>query len=348
LSAVVASLDRVSTDRQPTIVVVGAGISGAACAAALTAAGLRCTVVERGRAPGGRLASPELHGRRTDLGAAYFTVSDPAFEATVASWADRGLAGIWTDTFAVFDVCGPGAPKSGPPRWSAPGGLRTLVRDLMPDGLAQLSHPVRQVGHDGIRPVIDGVPTDIVVLAMPDPQSVRLLTAPDGGGAAAAGTAAEAAIAAAREVSYAPVLALSAGWDSRWWPFQHGAFLNDRAAVTFVADDGARRGDDAAVLVLHSTPELATEYLHDPSSAAAPMLAALFDAVATDGSAPEWTDVHRWTFAKPTGTHAAAPYFFADGLALVGDSWCPSGSPRVESAWLSGTRLGQAIAASIG
>ncbi|GAH39598.1 unnamed protein product, partial [marine sediment metagenome] len=65
---------------------------------------------------------------------------------------------------------------------------------------------------------------------------------------------------------------------------------------------------------------------------------------------PSWTRAHRWTFAKPTGTHGDAEFgLLTSGrpLGICGDAWCPSGAPRVESAWLSGRRLGAALAATL-
>ncbi len=289
------------------VLVVGAGISGAACAARLRAAGIAVTVRERGRSPGGRLAAPTLHGRRVDLGAAYFTVADDDFARVVDGWRARGLARPWTDT---FDVAG-GEAKTGPVRWAAHRGLRSLVRDL--HGEIACASPVVTAPDPGF---------DVTVLAMPDPQAQRL-----------AGNA------AIDWVDYEPVIAVAAGWSRRAWPIADAAFVNDDPDVTLVVDDGARRGDGAAVLVAHTTAGLARRQLRAPGGAVAPVLAALRRALGITPT-PEWTHAHRWTYAKPGGTHGDAPFALDDALGVCGDSWCPSGSPRVESAWLSGDRLG--------
>src|SRR6478735_1495500 len=142
------------------VVVVGAGLSGVACARELRAAGLDTRVLDRGRVPGGRMAARTLWGRRVDLGASYLTVSDPGFAAVVDDWAERGLAREWTDTFTAL---GAGAPdsKTGPVRWGAPLGLRSLVDDL-----AVERREVRALAE---------VDADAVVLAMPNPQARRLV-----------------------------------------------------------------------------------------------------------------------------------------------------------------------------
>ena len=120
------------------VVVVGAGIAGIACARELAAAGVEVRVLERARVVGGRMASRRLHGRPVDLGAAYFTVSDPEFARVVEGWRAAGLARPWTDSLAVFENGTRGAAP-GPMRWAAPDGLRSLVRWWRAEGGATIS-----------------------------------------------------------------------------------------------------------------------------------------------------------------------------------------------------------------
>ncbi len=125
------------------VVVVGAGIAGIACARELTAAGVEVRVLERARVVGGRMASRRLHGRPVDLGAAYFTVSDPGFAEVVDGWEAAGLARPWTDTLAVLGD-GERGSSQGPMRWAAPGGLRSLVTALAEGLDITLEHEVAQ------------------------------------------------------------------------------------------------------------------------------------------------------------------------------------------------------------
>ncbi|MEO9153013.1 MAG: NAD(P)-binding protein [Lapillicoccus sp.] len=302
---------------ETSVTVVGAGIAGAACARELRRLGRPCRVVERGRAPGGRLASPTVRGRRVDLGAGYFTVRDTGFDEVVGGWADAGLARPWTDTFDVLSPTEEPRRSSGPVRWAASGGLRSLVRALLTDVTVELEHEVTML------------PGGPVVLAMPDPQASRLLGA--GGSSGVAGV---------EWLDVDPVIAVAAGFGERsWWC--DAAFVNDDADLTFVADDGSRRGDGAPVLVAHTTPELARRHLAAPD-AVVPLVSAALTRLLGTGT-PEWTQAHRWTFAKPTSTHPTTHHW--DGsLGLAGDQWCPDGPPRVESAWRSGVELARAIA----
>lgn len=306
----------------PRVAVVGAGLSGASCAQALSERGIAVDLIERGRAPGGRMASPTLHGRRVDIGAAYFTVKEPEFAAVVDEWAARGLVRDWTDTFDVFTADGRGS-TSGPIRYAAPDGLRSLVRAALPQDV--------RTG-DGVG-ALDELDHDAVVLAMPDPQAARL--APD----------------AADWVFYEPVIAVAAGWTRRCWPIADAAFVNDDADLTMIADDGSRRGDGAAVLVAHTTAHRARAHLERPDEAAGPVVEALRRILGVPAD-PEWTHCHRWTYAKPEGTHGDDGFGLVTRggrpLGLCNDSWCPTGAPRIESAWLSGLRLGAALAERLG
>lgn len=301
----------------PEVNVVGAGIAGAACAVALRAAGLGVAIVDRGRAPGGRMATPTLHGRRVDVGAGYFTVRDQGFATVVERWQARGLVREWTDTFTVVAAGGGFATSNGPMRWGSPTGLRSLVRDLL-DGVEVTAGVVTELPA-----------ADVVVVAMPDPQATPLVPVGD-------------------PVGYEPVIAVVCGFEGLdGLPFTDAAFVNDHPVMSFVAHDGARRGDGAPVLVAHTTGEFAAQHLDDPAGAIPAVTSALSELF--DTPPPTWTHPHRWRFAKPAGTHDATHGLARiDGrlIGLAGDQWCPQGAPRVESAWRSGTDLAAAILAA--
>jgi predicted NAD/FAD-dependent oxidoreductase len=307
-------------------IVVGAGISGLACARALADAGLPVRVLDRGRKPGGRMASRTLQGRPVDIGASYFTLGDDAgFGALVARWVERGLARPWTDTFAVAGPGGVTGTKSGQVRYAAPGGLRSLVEDLAVGLSVETGRTVSRVEPGAV----DGEATPAAVLAMPDPQAYRLLDSDS---------------AAARLVAdrpWQPALAVVLGWPRRHWDGDlHGAFVNDLPSIDWIADDGDRRGDGAPVLVAHTTADLAAQHLDDPARAVPAVVDAVRSALGIE-EPPEWTEVMRWTFARPAEPRDE-PFGLVDGIGFCGDGWAaPS---RVAGAWASGTALGVALA----
>jgi renalase len=292
------------------IAVVGAGIAGVACARALVGQGHEVVVLDRGKVPGGRMASRRFDGRYVDLGASYFTVSDPAFGEVVGDWEARGLARPWTDTFAVHG----GTPTTGPERWAAAGGIRSLVVDLASELEIRQQTTVQQVTSHSV----DGEEFDRVVLAMPTPEAARLTDH-------------------AGETEWEPVLVLAGRWAMRTWDWD-GLFVNDSDVVAWIADDGSRRGDGAAVLTAHSTPDFARTRLAVPADAEAEFVAGL-EALGLDRPAEVYR-VQRWTHAKPVGAREELYAVTPDGIGLCGDGF---GQAKVETAWRSGTALALAL-----
>ncbi|TNM69127.1 NAD/FAD-dependent oxidoreductase [Streptomyces sp. NP160] len=333
----------------PRVDVVGTGISGVACAQALVGAGFDVRVLDRGRRPGGRLGLRRVEladgsQHLVDTGAAYFTVSDPDFAALAAGWSTDGLAHPWTDTFSLLGPDGPRGTKAGPQRWSAPGGLRSLVERLAAGLEVTSGHAVRSVGVADGMPALDGRPADAVVLAMPDPQAGRLLDVEASPG-----------LASARRVLSRPwdaVITVYAAWDEAWWPALDAGFVADDDLVSLLADDGSRRGDGAPVLVAHTTADAARGALGDPDSLVRPVLERLphlLGAAPGDVPEPRAAAAHRWSFASPSQVHDAPHLLTAVAgglLGVCGDAWAAtsSGRPRVEQAWRSGRDLGRELA----
>ena len=305
------------------VTVVGGGISGLACARAVRDAGKSVHVIDRGRRPGGRLSSRTLDGRAVDLGASYFVVGDDRdFARVVAEWEARGLARPWTDTVSAIDPDGSATRKTGPMRWAAPAGLRSIALDLAEGLDVESGRAVERVAPFRV----DGDEAGEVVLAMPEPQARRLVNAPP---------------VVAQE--WEAVVAVVLRWDERQWPADlHGAFVNGDPDVAFLADDGDRRGDGAPVLVVHTTDAAAQRHLDDPDAAIGPVVSATRRLLGIDAE-PVATSAHRWTFARPART-TGAPFFRSPGLSLCGDAWGESAAVR--TAWASGDALGRVLAAS--
>lgn len=323
------------TDR---VVVVGAGISGVACARVLHGAGVPVRVLDRGERIGGRMAVRTEHwdGREhpVDLGAQYFTVHDDRFATVVEDWAARGLARPWTDTFHLAGPDGLLGTTTGPVRWTSPLGLRALVEDLA-TGL-DVVHPA-EAAVVGISPdeppTVDGEPATAVVLAMPDPAARSLLPAE---------VALELGLSEA--ATWSPTICVWAAWAERWWREIDAAFVQDSAVLTWIADDGRRRGDLAAVLVGHVAPVTAAGRLEDPDSAVEPVLAEFRRVLGPDVAVPQpdWARSHAWPLASALHLHGQPFGWHEAGVGVCGDAWGPRS--RVEQAWVSGHLLGEHLA----
>jgi predicted NAD/FAD-dependent oxidoreductase len=327
------------------VVVVGGGISGISCARVLADAGHNVRVLDRGRRLGGRMAvrteqlgdadHPVDHA--VDIGASHFTVRDERFAAVVTAWQDAGLARIWTDTFDTRGAGGPvGTTTSGQQRWSAPHGLRSLVEQLAEGLDVTIGHVVERVDLDaGGRVTVDGEQVAAVVLAMPDPQAARLLP-----------RAVSATLGLRTAADWAPVIAVWAAWAERWWGAWDGTFVDGSDVLTWIADDGRRRGDDAPVLVAHTAPAFAAGRLDDPASAVPVVLEELRRVLDVDVlPEPQLARSHRWSLAAPRHLHEAPFGLHPALIGVCGDAW--GEQSRIEQAFCSGHALGTALTARL-
>lgn len=279
----------------------------------------------------------KFDGHRVDIGASYFTVSDVDFAGAIAPLIANGTVREWTDSFHLAEPDGLDGVKAGPVRYAAPGGLRTVVEALWShvDNVDfRFPVEVRNVAElpDG-RLRVDDTNARAVAVCAPEPQALRFLSA-----ALVEALPDDAPV-------WEPVIAVTAVFAERSWPELDGVFVNDDRIITWIADDGRRRGDDAPVLVAHVDPVLAARHLEQPSDVIPMAVAAIRQVLGID-ALPDWVHAHRWTFAKPTAarpsacwTHPSAP------LGMAGDAWCQT--PRVEAAWCSGRALGAALVARL-
>ena len=308
-----------------------------ACASVLTSAGVPVRLLDRGRRLGGRMASRTLRdsgtsfdGRVVDIGASYFTVSDPQFAAVVDELTAAGIVRPWTTGFHVAGTEGLEGVSGGSWRYAAPRGLRSVV-DALAAGLPDvvLGTEVLRVDAAPGEVAVDGNPAAAAALCLPHPQARRLSPRFDFAGPV-----------------WEPVIAVTCVFAESTWPDVDGVFVNDDPVLTWIADDGSRRGDQAPVLVAHVHPVLSARHLADPQSVI-PAAVATIQRVLGIRAYPDWVDAKRWAFARPL---AAEPGDFwideSDPIGLAGDAF--AGGPRIESAWLSGHRLGAALAARLG
>jgi predicted NAD/FAD-dependent oxidoreductase len=172
---------------------------------------------------------------------------------------------------------------------------------------------------------------------MPDPQAADLLP-----------PAMSEALLGGSGWDWRPSIAVYAAWTERCWPEIDGVFVDGSPVVQWVADDGRRRGDDAPVLVAHTTPVFAASRLDDPAAAVPHVMAELSRVLGRDLDEPEWARAHRWSLATPARARPAPAFALtADGaVGVCGDAW--GERSRVEAAWLSGTRLAAELAARLG
>lgn len=316
------------------VAVVGAGISGLACARELAAAGVAVTVFEKSRGSGGRLATRRADPYAFDHGAQYFTVRDERFAEEVARL--QGAHAVAELPGRIVSIRSGRAQPTNPhrrfvgvPGMSAIGRLLASGLDVR-HGTAVTSLAFSGTGWDVLGEHGHPLGTyDRVVVAVPAPQAAVLLEP------------SPSLAALARSCEMSPCWAVMAVFEHSLPLDWDGAFVED-APLAWVMRDSAKPGRPAAECwVLHAGPAWTREHLEqDRSTIPAPLLDVFGQVTGVTTKAVQAV-AHRWRYALPEEP-LTLPYLLDDGagLAACGD-WC--GGPRVEGAWLSGHSLGRTL-----
>lgn len=288
------------------------------------------TVFDKGRSPGGRLATRRIGDATLDHGAQFFTVRGASLAARVERWRDRGLVDIWCHG---FDGDGDGHP-----RYVAPAGMTSLAKDLAAGLDVRCGHLVFGVrradvdrhGPDGPRwrvVIDDGTehPADAVVLTCPLPQSFSLLF--------------EAGVEVPDELfggDYDRTLALLAVLDAASAVPPPGGLQAHQLRGTpwaFVGDNHAKGVSRVPALTLHATAEWSEAHWDDPiDEVHRRMLDAAAPFVGTAQVVA--SQVKRWRFATPRQPWSEPCWTDASGtLVLAGDAFR---GPKIEGAHDSG------------
>lgn len=306
------------------ILVIGGGMAGLSAATALAATGQRIVVLDKGRGPGGRMATRrvEIAGAQAsfDHGAQYFTARDPAFRAQVAQWERAGVVAPW--------------PAAGADAWVGTPGMNACVRHMAGGLDVHWGVRAQRLHRDGTRWRVDAgegaFTASTILVAVPAEQAAVLLAdvAP-GMAALAAG------------VASAPCWAVMAGFSERLaFP---DTFRSDTGPISWAARNAAKPGRAGVeTWVIHASPARSRELIDLPKDAVAGILLAdFFRAAGLSSTEPLHCDAHRWLYALPEALKGEGARFDQGlGIGMAGD-WLLS--PRVEGGWLSGRALAQAV-----
>lgn len=306
------------------IAIVGAGLAGLACATRLNSANHTVRLFDKGRGPGGRMATrrvPTPSGEATfDHGAQYFTVRDAAFRHQVEAWAASGTVAPW--------------PAAGPDAWVGTPTMNAPVKHLAAacdvTWAAQVDALHR--GQDGWHlsgKALAAGPFQAVLVAIPAEQAGPLLApfAP-GWSALAASTVA------------APCWTVMAAFAARIDPAPD--ILPEAGPIGWAARNNAKPGRTGPeAWVIQAGPDWSRDHLEQPPDAIVAHLLAAF--AARTGPLPPLLSAtaHRWRYAK-SGKANTGPLWNAEQRIGVCGDWLLG--PRVECAWLTGDHLAKAIA----
>lgn len=302
--------------------IVGAGLAGLTAAGALRAAGHDVVLFDKGRSPGGRLATRRIGAARLDHGAQFFTVRSERFEEMVRRWHADGVVREWCRGF--------GPDRDGYPRYIAAGGMNSLAKHLA-DGLdvrcnALVFSIQRPTGSaPGWVIQLDDASehhVDALVVTCPLPQTFSLLVS-------AEVTMPE----MLWRTGYDTTLALLAVLDRDGAVPDPGGVQTD-PNFTFIGDNRAKGVSEIPAITFHAEPRWSDAHWNDePADAHAALLELarpwLGDAVVVESQLKRWrfaTPRHVWP--EPCWSPDDAPTLVVAGDAFAG--------PRVEGAALSG------------
>lgn len=330
---------------EQTCIIVGGGLSGLVAATVLQGAGLRVTVLDKGRGIGGRLAARRIRDDGLgqgifDYGAQYFTVRDPRFRTWVDGWLEAGVVARWSTGFATEEGVLHG---QGEPRYRGLVSNRGIAKHLAKDLDVHTGTRVVAVSWEGggwsacteSGSLFRG---DLLLLTPPIPQSLALI---DHAGIALP-PAVEGQLRAVSYESCLAVLALLRGPSQIPEP---GGMWGPGEPLAWIADNQKKGiSPEVAAVTIHAGPEFSRIHWEDDDHQLA---GKLFDTAASWlGSEVAQYQVHRWRYSKPS-TFYGQPFLALDEpgpWVLAGDGLL---APRLEGAFLSGLSAGEAILARL-
>lgn len=319
---------------QQKVAVIGAGCAGLAAARRLHDAGVRITVFDKSRGVGGRMATRRIGEQRFDHGAQFFTARGAAFRHEVEALATAGRLAAWPARWGRHDGAVTLDLAVEEQRFAGFGGMNALPKALA-EGLdivldAEITDLARTHELWSLESATSANTEgfDVVILAVPSPQAVPLLTGiTDFASAVAAAT-------------YAPCWAVMATFPTPL-AIAHDAITLDDGMLRWVARNAGKPGFPTAPesWILHATPEWSRANIEQEPETIREIMLAQFCTLFGVTAAADVAVAHRWRYALVLES-AGEPYFWDSALRIgaCGD-WCLG--PRVEAAYDSGLALAE-------
>lgn len=320
------------------IAVIGAGVAGLTCAKQLQDRGFDVVVLDKSRGLGGRVATRRLHNTRVDHGLPFWEIQGPFSSKLTQGLAAKKLLQPWGDRLYQMRDDNSLVRLPSAQRYITPDGINAIAKVLAARLKVQRQFraikltvdPAAQIWH--IDSENDSIQAQGVVLAIPAPQAIDLLTA-----------SALDILPKLHEVSFHPCITVMAGYDRNcpalgWQALQ---LKGDRDLAWIIRDSSKYHHSPQATFVFHSTPEFAQNYLDATNlKPAQTKLLHAAQPIQPEFASPQWIQTHRWRYAR-THQPLNQPYLLTQTplpLICCGD-WCLGDS--VEAALQSGLTAAQ-------
>jgi len=331
------------------VAIVGAGVSGLACARAVATAGGEAQVIDRARGVGGRCATHRLDGVGFDIGVSFLHGRDADFLAEVRGVPGRRIEGWPRAIRGTGRPCQAEAFQPGEERLALAGGVNAFPKHLARGLDVRVASRVESLDLSGDAPRLrleggEEVRARHVVLALAPEQVLRLLDGvpelprPLGSVRALLQTSAS-------EPSLSLCAAYPPGTPAPDWD---ACYPEESDILQFVSHESSKRDAPPFLgLVLQARPGWARRHHDDPSWPGA-LLGEAARLLGAWAGSPAATHPHRWRFARTDlSSELSAPVLvrLASGasVGICGDRFARGGG--VEAAWLSGRELGRRVAA---
>lgn len=310
------------------VIVVGAGMAGLTAAVRLAQAGLDVTILDKGRAVGGRMATRRIGEARYDHGAQHFSARSEAFATTVAGWLADGVASVWYEGRSMTQ------PERGrEPRHVGTNGMRGIPTYLAEGLDVRLSVRVARV--ETVEDLVEvsaesgGFLARSCILTAPIPQLLEIVDL----------SRAPVVHEELRSITYDPCLAVMAELDAPSGLTEGHAALA-AGPVAWIADNQSKGASRVPSVTIHSSAAFAVEHLdHEPMG----WTRALVDAAEPhlDGAVRSAVG-HRWRFSRPRTTRTDGCFVLGDRAPVVLAGEVFAGA-KVEGAYLSGVAAAEGV-----
>ena len=317
------------------VVVVGAGLAGLAAGGSLRSAGHDVILFDKGRSPGGRLATRRIGTATVDHGAQFFTIRSDRFAAIVEPHLASGLVYEWSRGFVDGG--------DGYPRYAVRGGMNALAKTLAAGLDVRTSSMVFAIrsarsgsSHRWDVALDDGTstPADALVVTCPLPQAYSLLV-----------SAAVELPAPLIRMEYDRTIALLVTLDGPPAVGEPGGLQNPTDTLSFVSDN-RRKGISATdALTIHANAAWSEAHWNDDHAALGAALRLEAETAFFGTARVTAAQVKKWRFATPRTPWSEPCWVSPDSsgpLALAGDAFA---GPRIEGAVLSGLAAADALLA---
>ncbi len=327
------------------VLIVGAGISGLMIAEAVERNGLSATLLDKGRSVGGRLATRRIGGGKADHGAQFFTVRTTEFREYVDEWLAEDLVFQWS--LGWSDGSLKRTASDGHPRYVARQGMNSIAHHLE----SRLNSDIRtntraiHISYNEEAGLWEVETNDenifsarALALTAPVPQTLELVDHSQL-------MLSEDDRAALDRIHYGPCLCgmhVVKGTINLPDP---GAVQNFQEPVYWIADNKSKGlSDEYSILTTHAEARYSRVHFDDNEADVLAFLRESFRKYLSDDAEVIEEQLKRWRYSVPLTTHPR-DYMIADGLPpllFAGDAF--GGRGRIEGAFLSGRRGGQALA----